>query len=216
MKRKTNGKCAGWWIDGGPMVDVLREFGLAFVPMFVAVDAIGILPIFLSLTENMEHATRKRTVWQSVLTAMAVAVVFVFVGRGLFRMLGITMYDFMVAGGVLLFIIATLDLISGVKIARRIEAISVVPLGIPLIAGPAVLTTGLMLVGVHGYGITLAAIAVNIIIAGAVLLSADFWRRILGSDGSHAVSKVASLLLAAIAVMLLRKGIYGIFPGLSG
>ncbi|MBN1818695.1 MAG: MarC family protein [Sedimentisphaerales bacterium] len=197
-------------------IGMWQEFGLVFVPMFVAVDPIGILPLFLSLTEGMEPAMRKRIVRHSVLAAMAVAVVFVFLGRGLFHLLGITMYDFMVAGGALLFIIATLDLISGIKIARRIEAISVVPLGIPLIAGPAVLTTGLMLVGVHGYGITLAAIAVNIAIAGAVLLSADFWRRILGNAGSQAVSKVASLLLAAIAVMMLRKGIYGIFPGLSG
>jgi len=79
-----------------------------------------------------------------------------------------------------------------------------------------VLTTELMLVSVHGRVATILSIVVNISLAGLVLLSADFWSRLLGKAGSQAFSKVASLILAAIAVMMIRKGVYGIFPALVG
>lgn len=193
-----------------------NDFLLAFVPLFVAVDIIGTLPMFLGLTEGMDSDKRRHIIRQSILTALAVAIGFLYVGKYLFDWLGITMYDFMVAGGALLFIIATMDLLSGIKYARRIDAIGAVPLGIPLIVGPAVLTTELMLVSVHGRVATILAIVANIGIAGLVLLSADFWARILGKAGSQAVSKVASTILAAIAVMMIRKGVHGIFPALVG
>lgn len=193
-----------------------NDFLLAFVPLFVAVDIIGTLPMFLGLTEGMSNDHRRHIIRQSILTALMVAIGFLFLGQFIFNWLGITMYDFMVAGGVLLFIIATMDLISGIKYARRIETIGAVPLGIPLIVGPAVLTTELMLLSVHGRVATILSIVVNIALAGLVLLSADFWARILGKAGSQAVSKVASLILAAIAVMMIRKGIHGIVPALVG
>lgn len=193
-----------------------NDFLLAFVPLFVAVDIIGTLPMFLGLTDGMPTDKRRHIIRQSIFTALIVAIGFLFLGQFIFDWLGITMYDFMVAGGVLLFIIATMDLISGIKYARRIEIIGAVPLGIPLIVGPAVLTTALMIVSVHGRIATILAIIVNIALAGLVLLSADFWARILGKAGSQAVSKVASLILAAIAVMMIRKGIHGIFPALVG
>jgi multiple antibiotic resistance protein len=194
----------------------LNEFMLAFVPLFVAVDVIGTLPMFLGLTEGMAPEKRRHIVRQSILTALPVAVGFLFLGQFLFDRLGITMNDFMVAGGTLLFIIATIDIISGIKYARRIDTIGAVPLGIPLIVGPAVLTTELMLAGVHGRPATILAIIVNIGLAGLVLMSSDFWARLLGKAGSQAFSKVASLILAAIAVMMIRKGVYGMFPALVG
>ncbi len=194
----------------------INDFLLAFVPLFVAVDIIGTLPMFLGLTEGMPSDKRRHIIRQSILTALPVAVGFLYLGQFLFDRLGITMHDFMVAGGVLLFIIATIDLVSSIKYARRIEVIGAVPLGIPLIVGPAVLTTELMLVDIHGHTATILALVVNIALAGLVLLSADFWARHLGKAGSQAFSKVASLILAAIAVMMIRKGVYGMFPALMG
>ncbi|MBN1765743.1 MAG: MarC family protein [Sedimentisphaerales bacterium] len=187
---------------------------MAFVPMFVAVDAIGILPMFISLTEGMDHQRRQATIRQSVLTALVVAVGFVFLGKSVFRLMSITVHDFMIAGGCLLFIIATLDLISGTKLARRIDTLGVVPLGVPLIAGPAVLTTGLMLIDLYGTAMTVISIIINICFAGVVLLTGNFWSRLLGHGGSQAVSKVASLLLAAIAVMMIRKGLTAFIQGI--
>ena len=186
---------------------MFNNFLLAFVPMFVAVDAIGILPMFMGLTEGMLRQDRQRIVKQSLITALVVAVGFVFLGKSIFHLMGITVQDFLVAGGCLLFLIATTDLLSGQKYARRIESIGAVPLGIPLIVGPAVLTTELVLIDVYGIPATVLAIVANILVAGAVLLTADFWIRLLGQAGSQAISKVASLLLAAIAVMMIRKGL---------
>jgi multiple antibiotic resistance protein len=190
-----------------------QNFLLVFVPIFVAVDAMGILPLFLGLTEGMERRDRQRTIKQAVLTALAVAIGFVFLGKSIFQLMGITVYDFMVAGGLLLFLIAMTDLLSGAKLARRVETVGAVPLGVPLIVGPGVLTTGLMLVDVHGIAATISAMAINILIAGAVFMTADFWMRILGQAGSQAISKVASLLLAAIAVMMIRRGLIVIITG---
>jgi len=192
-----------------------QNFMLVFVPMFVAVDAIGILPLFMGLTEGIAPAEQRKIIHQSLLTALFVAIGFVFLGKTIFRLMGVTIYDFMVAGGILLFIIATLDLVSGRKFARTVETIGVVPLGVPLIVGPAVLTTGLMLVDLHGPGPTVLALVVNILLAGVVLRSADFWTRLLGRAGSQAVSKVASLILAAIAVMMIRRGLTVIITGAS-
>jgi len=191
----------------------MRDFLMVFVPLFVAVDAIGILPIFMSLTEGVPQLDRKSIVRQSFVTALLVAVAFIFLGKSIFHLLGITISDFMVAGGILLFIIATLDLTTGTKFARRVETLGAVPLGIPLIVGPAVLTTSLMLVDVHGLAATLAAVLLNLLLAIGVLLSADFWYRILGQTGSQAVSKVANLILAAIAVMMIRKGLLTVLGG---
>lgn len=193
----------------------LKNFLLVFVPMFVAVDALGVLPLFIGLTEGMERPDRQRTIKQAVLTALGVAVGFVFLGKNVFRLMGITVEDFMVAGGLLLFVIAMMDLMSGAKMARKVETIGAVPLGVPLMVGPAVLTTGLMLVDVHGVGATMLAIGVNILIAGGVFMTADFWMRLLGPAGSQAVSKVASLLLAAIAVMMIRRGLVIIITGVE-
>jgi len=185
----------------------LKVFLATFVPLFVAVDAIGILHLFMNLTEGMDKNDRQKTVKQSLVTALLVAIGFIFLGRTVFNLMGITIYDFMVAGGLLLFIISTLDMVSGRKYARRIDTIGVVPLGVPLIVGPAVLTTSLMIVNVYGLGLTLLSLVINIILAGVILLTSDFWAKILGQAGSRAVSKIASLILAAIAVMMIRKGI---------
>ncbi|MEJ5260281.1 MAG: MarC family protein [Anaerohalosphaeraceae bacterium] len=194
----------------------MRDFWMVFVPLFVAVDAMGILPIYMGLVEGVSPAERRRVVKHSFFTALSVAVGFIFLGKGIFRFLGISVSDFMVAGGALLFIIATLDLTSGTKFARRVDTLGAVPLGVPLIVGPAVLTTSLMLVDVHGLAATLAAVLLNLVLAVGILLTAEFWNRLLGSTGSQALSKVASLILAAIAVMMIRRGLLGIFPGWGG
>lgn len=193
----------------------MRDFWMVFVPLFVAVDAMGILPIFMGLTEGVPASDRRRIVRQSFVTALLVAVGFIFLGKSVFYLLGITISDFLVAGGVLLFVIATLDLTTGTKFARRVETLGAVPLGVPLIVGPAVLTTGLMLVDVYGVAATLAAVVINLMLAVGILLSADFWNRLLGQTGSQAISKVASLILAAIAVMMIRRGLLEILANIS-
>ncbi|MEI7836670.1 MAG: MarC family protein [Planctomycetota bacterium] len=187
------------------------KFAKAFVQLFFAVDAVGVLPMFVSLTEGLTVPARRKSVWQMVLTALAVAVAFLFCGRELLKWIGLIPQDFMIAGGAMLFLIAVGDMFSGRKVAAKIGAsVGAVPLGTPLIVGPAVLTMELMLVDTCGWAATLSAVVLNVLLAGVFFRLSDRFTRLLGKTGVSVVSKIACLILAAIAVMMIRKGIYEI------
>ena len=187
-----------------------RTFWLCFVPLFIAVDAIGVLPIFISLTEGIDEKKRRTIVVMSVITAMIVGLLFLFIGEVVLRLLGITVADFMIAGGIVLFLISVSDLVTVEKPLRtaQVESMGPVPIGVPLIVGPAVLTTIMLLVREYGFLPTSVAVLTNVLIAGIVFLLSGYIIRIIGNSGSKIFSKIASLFLAAIAVMMVRKGIF--------
>jgi len=195
----------------------MADFWLCFFPMFVAVDAVGILPLFMHLTEGVEQLAVRKVIVESMITALVVALVFLAVGKWIFTYLGITVADFLIAGGILLFTISVIDIITAEKKIAQIDADSMgaVPIGVPLIVGPAVLTTIFILVGEYGILPTVAATVVNIVIAGCVFWLAGPINRILGRSGSRALSKLAGILLAAIAVMMVRKGMMMLWQGIS-
>jgi multiple antibiotic resistance protein len=190
----------------------MHDFWLCFVPLFVAVDAVGVLPLFIGLVQDMDPKAVRRAIYQSTATAAAVALAFLAVGTGVLTLLGITVHDFMIAGGCLLFVISMTDLLTAPKARREvdIESLGAVPLGVPLITGPGVLTTSVLLLNEHGLAPTAASIIVNILIAGVMFRFADSINRVLGKAGSKTLSKIASLLLAAIAVMMVRRGVAAI------
>jgi len=187
---------------------MIRNILLSFIPLFVAVDAFGVLPIFVGLTEGLDKKEKNRIIIQSIWTASIVAVVFVLVGRLIFRLLGITIADFMIAGGAILFCISITDILNPTQ-KRQLpgDNLGSVPLGIPLIVGPAVLTMSLVLEPQYGLPATIISILLNILIAAVVFRQSYRLITILGDTGTKALSKVMHLLLAAIAVMLIRHGI---------
>lgn len=187
----------------------MQEFWLCFVPLFVAVDAIGVLPIYVGLTEDLDARTRRTILVQSIVTATAISLAFLMFGPALLAFLGVTVADFMIAGGSLLFAISLSDLLTGEKKTRQTDAqaMGAVPIGIPLLAGPALLTTCIVLANAYGKALTAVAVSVNLLIAGVLFLFAEAITRILGRNGTRSASKIASLFLAAIAVMLIRKGV---------
>ncbi len=189
-------------------MSMLKNILLSFIPIFVAIDAVGVLPIFVSLTQGIDRQQRIKVIVQSMLTAVCLAVGFIFLGKGVFRILGITIGDFMVAGGAILFCLAIIDIINPVK-RRRIPGheLGAVPLGTPLIVGPAVLTTSLIIISQYGLFATLISVLANILLAGIIFSVSSFVMKVLGEAGSKALSKITSLLLAAIAIMLIRKGL---------
>jgi multiple antibiotic resistance protein len=188
--------------------DVLRDILLSFIPLFVAVDAIGVLPIFVSLTEGLDKQQKNKIIVQSMVTAFLLAVGFILVGKLVFRLLGITIGDFMVAGGALLFCIAITDLMNPTKERRMpVKDLGAVPIGTPLIVGPAVLTTSLLIISEYGLLPTVISVIGNILFAGLIFGGSYWLIKTLGEAGTKALSKIMSLLLAAIAVMLMRKGI---------
>jgi len=187
---------------------MLKNIVLSFIPVFVAVDAVGVLPIFVSLTEGLQAKQQTKIIVQSMLTASALAVGFILVGKGVFRLLSITVGDFMVAGGAILFCLAITDVLNPAK-KRRVPGteLGAVPLGTPLIVGPAVLTTSIAIISQYGFWPTVIAVLLNILLAGLIFKTSGTLMRFVGDAGAKALSKITSLLLAAIAVMLIRKGL---------
>ncbi|MBU4148855.1 MAG: MarC family protein [Candidatus Omnitrophica bacterium] len=186
----------------------MQKFLLAFIPIFVAVDAIGVLPIFTSFTHGISKKEKTKIILQSIVTALCLAFGFIFLGKATFAFLNITVGDFMIAGGLILLCIAIIDVVNPGK-KRRIPAkeLGSVPLGTPLIVGPAVLTTSLIIIGEYGLYPTLVSVLVNVLLAGLIFSFSGILIRFLGESGSKALSKIMSLLLAAIAIMMMRKGI---------
>ena len=193
---------------------MLTNFIMTFIPLFVAFDAIGIIPIYISLTQDMDETVKVRVLRHSIITASAITVLFLLVGKGIFLILGITIADFQIAGGLILLIIAITDIIFSEQRSRKPHpSVGTVPIGTPLIAGPATLTTLIMLSDIFGIPITMASLVVNLIIVWAIFSSAGRIISFLGEGGARATSKVVSLFLAAIAVMIIRRGIEGtLFP----
>jgi len=187
---------------------MLKNALLAFIPIFVAVDAIGVLPIFISLTEGISKKEKHKIIYQSIITALGLAIGFIFLGSAIFKFLNITVGDFMIAGGAVLFCIAIIDIINPSKKRRQPSSeLGAVPFGTPLIVGPAVLTTSLMIISEYGTVPTLISVFSNVILAGIIFASSDYLIKVFGVTGARALSKITSLLLAAIAVMMIRKGI---------
>ncbi len=186
-----------------------QSFLLAFIPLFVAVDPIGLLPVFMALTQRLDASQRRRVIRESVGTALAVALAFILVGRWILQAVGVTVGDFLVAGGLVLLALAIDELRQAEAPVPRapLPNVGVVPLGVPLIAGPAVLATSLILVQTFGLWLTLLSVIANVGVVALVLLSANRLFTWLGEGGSRVVSKITNLLLVAIAVMLVRRGI---------
>lgn len=189
------------------MLDWLQKFLQAFIPLFVAIDPVGLAAIFLGLAPTMEAKERERIARQAVWTGGAVALGFLFLGQSIFSALGISVGDFQIAGGLILFILAARDLIHSVAEPEKLPPdFGVVPLGMPLIAGPASITTLLLLAQSLGVTVTLAALAANLLLVVLALHYSEWLGRKVGPTGMRAISKIISMLLAAIAVSMIRQG----------
>ena len=195
-------------------MDILNSFLISIIPIMVALDAPGMLPIYMAMTEGLKKHERQRIVRQSILTAFLITIAFTFLGRAVFTALAITVEDFMIAGGIVLLIIAVLDIVrAGEKKYPISPTFGVVPFGTPLIAGPATLTTTLVLVGSYGYFPVILSLVVNILFAWLIFAQADRIIKLIGINGSRAFAKIAALLLAAIAVKMIRSGIFKFIEG---
>jgi len=184
----------------------MRAFLLCFIPLFVAVDTPGNIPLFLGLTEGMSPSARRKVIWQACWTALIISFVFILLGKWIFTFLNITASDFKIAGGLILLFLAVTGILP-ISRHERYEGVGVVPLGIPLMVGPAALTTLLIQADLYPVWWVASALAVNIIISFFAFFYS--WRiaKAFGLNGMKAVSKVIHLFLAAIAVMMIRVGL---------
>jgi len=192
------------------MADILKSLPLTFIPIFVAIDIFAVLPIFLSMTHGMSRERNHTIIRESIVTALFVGLAFIAVGEGIFKILGITNNDFKIAGGLVILVFAVLELVRTGEGKRPGGKFGVVPIGVPLIVGPAVLTTLLVLVDHYGIIATVISLLINLAIVWVSFRKAPSVLKILGEGGIAAVSKVMALLLASIAVMMIRLGVENI------
>ncbi|MDI6606553.1 MAG: MarC family protein [Candidatus Omnitrophota bacterium] len=197
------------------MLEILKPYILSFIPIFVAVDAIGNIPVFISFVEDMKRGQRHRVITDSVLTATLLAVCFMFVGKWVLKLLNVTISDFQIAGGALLFIISVRLLLPGAQkknfFTHLNKDIGVFPLGTPLVTGPAVLTTTIIMLDSFGMMATFVSLLANMLIVWLAFSRSDLILKLIGANGTRIISKIMYILLAAIAVMMIRIGITGAF-----
>lgn len=193
-------------------MDFTQNLLLAFIPLFVAIDAPGVLPMFISLTNGLTETTKRRLINQATLTALVVAIAFMALGKLIFSFIGITENDFRIAGGIVLLILSIQDLLfSDVNSGRQTGGeIGIVPIGIPLIMGPGALTSIIIVTDSYGFIASLISILLNLAIVWLLFSRSQFVIKIVGEGGSKAFAKVASLFLAAIAIMMIRVGLMNI------
>ena len=184
------------------------DFVLTFVPLFIVVDAIGNLPIVLTLSEGMSGHERNRMIHVAMATATAVGLVFLFFGQFILNIMKIETGALAIAGGIILFTLSIRYLISGRTIeAQREEMIAVVPIGTPLVVGPATITTLLLFSKQYPIYTVLVSLMLNLLISWAIFLVGNHIARFLGKGGLKAISQIFNLLIAAIAVNMVLHGL---------
>jgi multiple antibiotic resistance protein len=194
----------------------LVPYMMCFVPLFVAIDPVSLAPFYLAAVEHRKPAAQRRVLIYAIATAGIVGVAFLLVGEVVLRLVGVTLPDFMIAGGVMLLVIAVVDIVMADKAQFRsgtrpddddAPQYGAVPLGMPLILGPATVTTLISHSGTYGLLPVLSMFALVIAITAVVFWQSPLVMRLLGKAGASAVGKVVSLMLAAFAIKMIRTGV---------
>jgi multiple antibiotic resistance protein len=192
----------------------LDEYGneilKAVITLFVVIDPIGIIPLFASFTEKMQSKDRKAISQTATITAGVLLFVFAIAGTQIFAIFRIDVFSFMIAGGVLLFIVSIELLTHGAwrfGVDTRNDDSGVVPLAFPLLAGPGAITAVIISYQTSGVIVTIISIAIVIAITYVILLLVIPIYRILGRRGSMVITRVFAVLVAAFAVQYIVEGI---------
>jgi multiple antibiotic resistance protein len=221
------------------LLQLLLHWVMIFVPMLVVLDPAGSIPVYLAITDRYTQAQRRLIARRATLAAAVTGVVFIIGGQAILKLLGVSFADFQIAGGIMLVVLCLVDLLLPGKPAvdekKAVEldgTIGIVPLAVPLIVGPATMTTSLLLVNTYTpiyeklYGeplgsVIAVALVVTALLATLAIQMGAMWHsdvlvRLLGRNTMAVVNKIVMILLAAIAVSLIRQGVVSIVSGLRG
>ena len=196
------------------MADFFADLLRSTVALFVIMDPIGIAPVFMALTQKLERPERASVTKIAIATAAGLLFVFAVAGTQLLSIFGITLASFMVAGGILLFIVAIEFLTHGewrFGGAGGAGDSGVVPIAFPLLAGPGAITAVIISFQTSGLAVTALSILIAIGITYVVLRYVDRIYKVLGRRGSTIVTRVFAVLIAAIAVQFVVDGIRELF-----
>lgn len=200
----------------------------ALVTLFVVVDPVGLTPAFIGLTAGLPRSSRRQVALRACLIAFAILAGSALIGDWLLRMMSISLPAFRIAGGLLLFSIAS-EMVFGLRVTRQAEAadkaleehvrnIAAFPLAIPLMAGPGAITATVLLAGRAGgdplrIASLIGIIAVIAAVCLLVFLAAGRIERLLGATGNTVLSRLLGVLLAALAVQFVIDGVKAVMAG---
>lgn len=190
-------------------MDFITEFVKASIALFIIVDPLGNIPIFVGLTEKLGENQRQRVFNVATLVGVVLLLVFAFTGLEILNIFGLSIYSFEVAGGILLLIISIRILISGSfhEGTESPESIGAVPIAMPLLVGPGAITTTIF--NLQAYGIIITILAVIVVLTGTWVILRFMHRiyRFLGKTGAIVIARVMALLIAAIAIQYILSGV---------
>jgi multiple antibiotic resistance protein len=196
------------------LVESLPSLARAILALFIIVDPFGNVPIFIGLTEKMTQPQRRRVFHAATFTGFALLVVFALLGQQILAFFNISLYSFMIAGGILLLIVAIKLLLEGEwhERAEALESLSAVPLAVPLLVGPGAMTATILNLQEFGIVITLVAVVVVFVVVWVVLRLVEPIHRFLGKSGSTIIARIMALFIAAIAVQYILNGVTYYLP----
>ena len=187
---------------------MIVEFFKAFLSMFVVMDVLGNVPLFWALSKKLKKEQKQKSIHKAVGVATILLIVFLFAGENILSFFSISIHSFKVAGGIIILIIG-LQMVLGFKFREKAFEnynIAVVPLATPLITGPGVITTAIILVHSVGLWITLVASLLNLLITWLLLLWSEYIHNFMGRQGADVLSRVMGMILAALAVEFIKSG----------
>lgn len=189
-----------------------------FVAAFVVMNILPLLPVVVGMTGHLAPPVRKKLLTQALLMGGGVAAVLILAGPVLFSYIGITLHDLRIGGGVILLVFVTYDLLFSTSKRKQQDVgdeVGIIPLGVPILVGPATFATLLVMSHAYGRPVVLGVLAVNVAINWALAQNAHRLLAVFGESLMMALGKIYSLLLAAIAVSMMRNGIVGAIRGLD-
>jgi len=189
---------------------VLSDLAKATVALFIIIDPIGLIPTFLGLTSSFTVRERKRVFTKALLVAFLLLVLFSLGGNQILYLFRITIDDFKIAGGILLLVIALQSIFQPHTEGQTTGSVGVVPLAVPLLAGPGALTTSIVFIKSYGLWVTLGGISITFLISYVIYSYVGVLYKLIGKTGADVVARLMGMLLAAIAVQFIRQGIIGI------
>lgn len=186
-------------------------FSMAFA-LFLLMDPIGNIPIFVSVLKDIDPSRQRKIIMRELIIALFIIIVFNFIGDALLGFLKVTMPTLLISGGIILFLIALKMIFPGkrdpeVDLPQDKEPF-IVPLAMPLVAGPAVLAAVMLYSGQHENKmiITVGAIVIAWCFSTLILLSSSLWKKLLGWRGLIACERLMGLILTLIAIQMFLEG----------
>lgn len=190
-------------------MEIVEELAKSIIALFIIVDPIGNLPIFVGLTSNMSREERRRTFRTAIIISFVLLNLFALAGQSILSIFNISIHSFKIAGGLLLLIISIKILVHGMWEEKHLSSrsISAVPIAFPLLVGPGAITLTIVNIQTVGMLVSMVSVMVVLFITWLILRAIEPINNFLGETGSVVISRLMAVFIAAIAIEFIASGV---------